>query len=994
MLVSATSVFAAPPWFVRTWQSDEGLPDNTVVGIDQDPNGFLWIATQTGVVRFDGVQFQQVPVKAPGLDDKMIQALFVDRLGRVWVARAGGALVCLEQGRVTVMRQPDKDALGLRSRALAEDGQGAIWVSLIDGKLLRLKDGLFRTYPKLEGLPDGFPELTVDKGGQLWFLTGNRLGVLKEEKVHILQSMDFQRLCKAQVEGVRLCSDKFLAWFTEAEGLKEKVALPAGLSNVGINALLEDRAGRVWIGTRLAGLYYYDGKEFVKVETLHQTILCLKEDREGNIWAGTRGGGLKLVKPRIVELQTIGADVPLRGVQSICQDTAGVIWAVSWHRGTIYRFSQNEWLPLSSLNGWSGTYAKSVSPDPGGGIWIGTTFNGVYAWRDGAIRHQFSQAKGLVGAWVMALKAVGEETVWIGGEKRNSEEPFLQYWKDGMFQTFKLSADSGAVSAIELDTAGDYWFGTMRGALMKIKKGSSSAESQVLLPTPFPIRALLARPDGSLWIGFGGGGLGCLKEGRFKHFQMEQGISDDYISHILADGRGRFWLAGNRGIFSLRERDLNDLNAGRIERVQSVVYKQKDGLPGLQASYDAFPSAFRDKEGRLFFAMQSGVAIVYPEAYQEDRVAPKVIVDRVLANGNPVVRDGLVIEGLVPRGQSGQAGRPGRVSLSPRERQVEFVYTAPCFAMPESIRFRYRLQGLEREWVEAGTRRSVLYSQLAPGEYQLEVMACNKDGVWSEPVVAPVVTILPFWWETTLFHVGAPLLGFALLGGAVLLWFRRHYQFQIEKFELQRAMERERDRIAADLHDEIGANLTHISILSTLAAKPETELNTSRQHNAEVTSVARQTILAFDEILWSVNPKNDTLKSLSHFICRRTEEILAPAKILYHFSLDEALPDTPMSPQRRHGLLLAVKEALHNILKHAGATRVEVTCTVERGQFVVSISDNGCGFDPSVIPVNVKGRRGQGLENMSRRLKELCGECFIERQPEGGIRITFRLPMD
>jgi ligand-binding sensor domain-containing protein len=190
---------------------------------------------------------------------------------------------------------------------------------------------------------------------------------------------------------------------------------------------------------------------------------------------------------------------------------------------------------------------------------------------------------------------------------------------------------------------------------MKIKKGTMTAERQALPQTPFPIRTLLARPDGSLWIGFGGMGLGCLKEGRFKHFQVEQGIYDDYISHILVDGRGRFWLAGNRGIFSLREKDLNDLNAGRIDRVQSVVYKQKDGLPGLQASYDAFPGSFCDKDGRLLFAMQSGVAIVYPEAYQEDVVALKVIVDRVLANGNPVVRDGEVIERAPFRRQPGDS---------------------------------------------------------------------------------------------------------------------------------------------------------------------------------------------------------------------------------------------------------------------------------------------------------------------------------------------------
>ncbi len=246
-------------------------------------------------------------------------------------------------------------------------------------------------------------------------------------------------------------------------------------------------------------------------------------------------------------------------------------------------------------------------------------------------------------------------------------------------------------------------------------------------------------------------------------------------------------------------------------------------------------------------------------------------------------------------------------------------------------------------------------------------------------VLLPVTQQLWFWLLIT-----SVVLSLAFAASRYLLGLR---------VQRQHALDRERARIARDLHDEIGANLSHISILSSLAAKPSTSPSTSREHNSEVANVARQTILAFDEILWSINPKNDTLQSLSHFICRRTEEILAPANVAYQFELDESFPDRFVPPQRRHGLLLAVKEALHNILKHAVASRVELQCTMDGGVFSVSVTDNGHGFDPHDVSAGAQGRRGHGLENMRRRLAELGGECQIESSVGSGTRITFRLPL-
>ena len=268
------------------------------------------------------------------------------------------------------------------------------------------------------------------------------------------------------------------------------------------------------------------------------------------------------------------------------------------------------------------------------------------------------------------------------------------------------------------------------------------------------------------------------------------------------------------------------------------------------------------------------------------------------------------------------------------------------------------------------------------GEYMWRIsLADRKHGADQRVVLTVLLPLGRQVWFWAMIAVMLASLAFAAWRYIVGLRLQR-----------QLALDEERARIARDLHDEIGANLTHISILSTLAAKPAA--TESRTHHAEVANVARQTIQAFDEILWSVNPRNDTLQSLSHYICRRTEEILAPALIAHQFSLDESLPECIVPPQRRHGLLLAIKEALHNILKHASASRVEVQCTMDGGTFVVRMTDNGCGFDQQAVSATPQGRQGHGLENMCRRLNEMGGSCHLESRPGEGTHITFRLPLD
>jgi len=989
VLIVAASALASPPWFVRTWQSDEGLLDNTVSGIEQSPDGFIWVATHTGLVRFDGVQFREFPLHTPGIEARTIQAFCSDRRGRLWVAREPGVILCLDQGRITVMYVPDNTVPNRRVASLVEDGEGTVWASFVYGGLLQLKDGKARFCTTEDGLPaSGVTAMTVDRGGQLWFLHAGRVGVFRGGRFLTLGEAPFSFIRAARDEGVWLAKGTTLARYTQAGGLSEKRELNAEIVQGELTAFFEDRSGRLWFGTRLAGLFCDENEHVVKADASHQTILCIDEDQEGNIWVGTRGGGVKQLNPRVAELLTTSGSAPFEGIQSLCKDTEEQLWAINWSKGKVQRNIDGAWVPFSAREGWTIPFAKCVAAEPRGGVWIGTQQHGLFLWQDGAATRHFSATNGLVGNYVNALRTTPAGAVWIGGETNERQEAFLQCWKEGAFQTFKLPSNGGGVMAIEVDASGDCWVATHRGRLLRVRGTVVTDETQKLLPEPYPIRALLAMPDSSLWIGFAGRGLGRLKDGQFTHCRKGQGIPDDFISQILSDGYGRLWFAGNRGVFSLREKDWDVFAEGRDTLIHSVVYRQKDGQPGLQASCDAWPGAFRDNEGRLYFAMQSGVATFYPEAIKDDPLPPTVVIDRVLANGKVVALYGAVKDVLpeandVSPLELGQVGAELSVPLG--KRQVEFYFTAPAFTMPESVRFKYQLKGLDQEWIDAGPRRSVLYSQLGPGHYTFQVIACNRDGVWNTQGVSLALTVAPFWWETAWFRVGGPLCAFGIVGGLVVAWLRRRQKLRIERLELQQVMERERVRIAQDLHDDLGAGLTEIGLLGDLM---ESQKTYQPDTVSLITKRARELAGALDEIVWAVNPRHDNSQALTAYFCRFAQDFLRPAGLACRFDVAELLPEGGLTIETRHQVFLAFKEALNNIVRHARATEVSLRFVSEKGQLVISVTDNGCGFSGAESTGSP-----DGVQGMCDRLARLGGECAVHSVPGKGVSVTFSLPI-
>jgi signal transduction histidine kinase len=421
--------------------------------------------------------------------------------------------------------------------------------------------------------------------------------------------------------------------------------------------------------------------------------------------------------------------------------------------------------------------------------------------------------------------------------------------------------------------------------------------------------------------------------------------------------------------------------------VNCLSYGKADGMPTLECSGGLQPPGGRTTDGRLWFPTSKGLAVFNPEEAKVNQLPPPVIIENMLADGRTVTP--------FPVGDA-------PLHIPPGPRRFEFRYTALSFVVPEKVRFKYRLEGLEPDWVDAGTKRSANYSHIPPGSYTFHVIACNSEGVWNDSGATLAFTVQPYFWQEWRFRIPAGLAAVASLAGAVagiVLWIaRRRMRLKLERLERLRAVERERARIAQDIHDNLGANLTRISLLSQSA---NSELENPAQAAVQLERIygtARELTRAMDEIVWAVNPQYDTLDSLASYLGNFAQEFLGSLDIRCRLDVPLQLPQWPVTAEVRHNLFLAFKEALHNVVKHAAASEVQVALKLEANQLTLTVADNGRDFvvnDPAPKPPTNPDRimHGHGLPNMKRRLAEIGGACEVHGEPGQGTTVTFRVPL-
>jgi signal transduction histidine kinase len=685
--------------------------------------------------------------------------------------------------------------------------------------------------------------------------------------------------------------------------------------------------------------------------------------------------------------------VPFESVLSLSEDSERGLWVVS-HDGRLAYGLDDVWDVVSAGTNWPGGRADCVAADSKGGVWVGTRDRGLKHLRDG-VWHEWLPRNGLAAGGVRSLLVGSNGDVWVASLSGNR----LQRLRNGVVQTVTNTTRLGPIRALAEGADGTIWIGTSEGEIQKVCDMKLMAEPAIKEAVPLSVRALLATPDGSLWIGYAGDGLGHLKDGRYQRLTSEAGLPDDFITQLLDDGGVNLWIAGNRGLSRVSFAELYAVIAGKSQRMSARRYGSADGLPGLQPSRDFWPSAWGGGDGRLWFAMRNGVLLVQPDKISENRLPPMVQLERVLVDDQLVAlyNAGSPLQTMAGSNVTNLRHAGAKLHLAPGHRKLEIDFAALSFTSPENVQFRYQLSGFDSSWVEAGSRHNATYPRLPAGSYQFHVLACNNAGVWHQQGAVLAFTVAPFFWDTWWFKLGGGIGTALLAGGCAFAISRTRYRRRIRRLENRRALEQERVRIARDIHDDLGASLTRISLLSQPSGNDSEDKDTAAASLARIHQTARDLTHAMGEVVWAVNPEHDSFDSLANYISNYAQNFLRAARIRCRLEMPVQLPQLALSSGIRHNLLLAFKEALSNVAKHAQASEVRISLAANDYGIELLVADNGKGFPQSGAPGKdappevSRPAPGNGLANMRNRLREIGGDCDIQSVPGTGTKITFRV---
>ena len=972
--VLATNGAAATDGYqVENWDTDDGLPQNSVTAICQTRDGYLWLGTQNGLARFDGVRFKIFsPDSIPALPGNRITCLFEDAERRLWFGVEGGGVGCLASG---AFGNPNNFRIVDNTvTCIAQGPDGALWFGTVRGEVIRHAAGATRVFGPADGLPGpGVRGVAVDAEGLVWATTEGWLGTLEQGRFarHPWAVTGETTVAARRQGGVWLADQTGVARVAKAAG-QWFYRLPGAER---VRSLLEDRNGAVWLGLAGGGLRRVGAGQPERIGAEGglgtDPVLAVGQDTEGNLWVGIQNGGLVRLRQRVIGLLDRRHGLRSDNVFSVCEDADGGVWlgtdaGLHWFRPGVglTRFGAE--------HGLRNEHITAVWEDRRRTLWVGTWGGGLYR-RNGGRFELAGNGPEAENKFIRALYEDALGNLWIGTQLNGA------YCLDAAGrQTYATGAGlpHSDVRAIWRDRSGTVWFGTGGGGLSWLRDGRiSTLTTADGLPSNF-VRVLFEDEQGSLWVGTAGG-LARVRNGRVVALRGAQGLPDNVISQIFTDQRGMFWFGSNRGIFRVPARELERVADGEATTMRCFIYNKADGLGGRECNGGFQPAGCRTRDGRLWFPTPKGVAIVEPGHMRLNVHPPRVIIEEVVADGKRLDFDSRTEE--TPH-------RAGSVRVPANCQRLEIHYTAINFTAPRRLRFIYGLGDHGADWVAAGTERVAVYLQPPPGERLFEVRAVSSDGVWSQagPVLA-VMVATPFWRTGGFLGLGIGAATGLLLSGVRLVSLRQMRR-SLAAVEQQQALATERSRIAADMHDQLGSRLTHLSLLGELARREAASPEAVARQLDKITAQSRELARSLDEIVWTVNPGNDTLEQTAAYLVHFTEEFFEPTPVRCRLDVPAQLPDCVLSADRRHQLFLAFKEALTNVARHAGATEVTVRLAVGPEWLQLEIRDNGRGFTPATAV-------GNGRGNMRTRIAALDGRAEVTSQPGQGTQVVFYVPL-
>ncbi len=734
---------------LTVWTSDSGLPQNTIDALVQTRDGYLWMGTEEGLARFDGVRFVvRDRESAPALRSSFISSLFEARDGTLWIGTYGGGLARLRGGEIEAFHP---ELLGAdRIREMYEPTRGTLFIATAGGGLLRIDREKVTRFRMADGLPtDRIWALEDDGAGGFWIATHGggvvrwRNGITRE-KIERLPN-EFARALMRERDGT--------LWIgTDGGGLAEwhdgaitrVLTTREGLPSDHVRALHRDRDGNLWVATD-GGIARWRGDRFESLGVTNglpsPAVHTFIEDREGSLWVGTTGGLVRLSDTRFLSF-TRKEGLDADSVRAIIEDRNGRMWAGTDGGGlceigatSIQCLMKPDGLPHDMV------YALAAAAD--GSVWVGTDGGGVVRLRDGKF---IDAVDGLPNDRVRALLEAADGTLWISTTTgavrvRDGKTLVLPDLVNRQIRPLLALPDGDLLAGT--DGAGLWRIHTRDGRATQITRSGHGLASDRIFSLA------LDTAGGGVWIGTSGGGLGRLdlKTGTVRSLLRRNGLHDDVVFQVVDDGTD-LWLTSNRGLYRVaRDRVLAEMNGTKSD-LSGTVYSSTDGMPSAECNA-AFPGATRTRDGRLWVATARGIAVVDLRTVTRNTIAPPVHVEEVLLDGN-----------VAPR---------GTLRVPAGTQRLEVRYTAPSLRAPERVTFQYLLEGYDHDWVNAGTGRVAHYTKLAPGDYTFRVVATNEDGVRSSGEARLGVTVDPRWFETWWARLAAiALIGLAIWGGVRL----------------------------------------------------------------------------------------------------------------------------------------------------------------------------------------------------------------------------------
>ena len=943
------------------WKTDKGLPQNSVNSILQTKDGYLWLSTFDGLVRFDGVRFTVLNTSnSPGISSNRFLRLYEDSSGDLWAGTEDAGVVRYHEGHFTTYGKEH----GLTSPYVVyqtEDANRRLIVELAYGPLMRLMDGKFvavdsrddpSVRPATRRASEGVPcRLDGDRIVCMGYTPGWILadGMPRSERLRAAIKDTNETIWLIMDQGglVKIENERIAKVYKNGQGLPGRPLL--FILGAHTSCLSRDAAGAFWI-TDLQSTRTRPLGELPAAVEVNEAY----EDREGNIWFGTVRDGLFRARQRFIHAYSAADGLTQTNVYPIYQDAGGTIWVGA---SNLFRYDNGVFRPEKDMpNG-----VTALAEDQHGRLLVGTQ-RSLWRREDGRFK-MFTQRNG--GAF-WAIYPDSDGTVWVGWERgliRLQEDKETDYTTaDG------LAGDD--VKVIIGDGANGLWIGSYGGLTHYTDGRFTSWTERDGLPSR-RVRALYRDGEGVLWIGTYDGGLARFREGKFTRYSTRDGLFDNGVFQILEDGRGNFWMSSNRGIYRVRRQELEEFAAGRRATITSVAYGRSDGMLNTECNGGRWPAGIRTREGQLWFPTLDGVAVIDPAAVPINPQPPPVRVESFLVEKAAV-----------------DFGR--EVPVQPDQENFEIGYTALSYVNSENIKFRYRLEGLDSDWVDAGTRRTAYYSHVPPGRYTFRVIAANSDGVWNNEGAVVQLRVWPHFYQTWWFLSAVAL---AISGLAFMAYRSRVNRLEQarlaqEQFshKLMASQEQERQRIAAELHDSLGQSLLIIKNRVALAQSDIDRKQTVAEQLDELSHSATAAIDECREIAYNLRPYQISRFGLSktlHGIFMRINEVTAIKAAAEIDQIDELLAE-----EDQINVYRIVQECVNNIIKHSQANQASLRVKCGDGGIALTIKDDGRGFAPGA---NDSRGGGFGLIGIAERVRLLRGNLEIETGAGRGTRITIKI---